>query len=181
MKNFYLRPTQFGFFLSLIFLQIFNPTTQAQITFTAKDSVLAYNKIFRFGVNLGYYPPWTTEELANLAGGNPALGIKGIGATTARPGIAESLLETYGYDALIPTYETLYQRGMRDMNAIVGEPSDAHRDYAFHCPNKQSIMFRNMYEPIWDGGLNGTPVNENNYYALYLWKAVNKYKKYEYW
>jgi Secretion system C-terminal sorting domain len=178
MKNFYLSLTKFFCILALFLGQCLGTNAQTPVTFTANDSVLRYDKVFRFGVNLGYYPPWTTEELANLAGGNPALGIKGIGATTSRPSIEEFLLETYGYDALIPTYEALYQRGMRDLNAIVGGPSDAHRDYAYHCPDKRSIMFRNMYEPIWDGGLNGTPVNENNYYALYLWKAVNKYKKY---
>jgi hypothetical protein len=178
MKNDYLNLKQSCFLVLFIAGFLFCHSTQAQVNFTANDKVLPYDKVFRFGVNLGYYPPWTTEELANLAGGNPALGIKGIGATTARPSIGEFLLESYGYDALVPTYEALYQRGMRDLNAIVGEPSEGHRDYAFHCPTKKTIMFRNMYEPIWDGGLNGTPVNENNYYALYLWKAVNTYKKY---
>jgi hypothetical protein len=178
MKNFYLKPSKIGSFLLLILLQIFNPTTQAQITFTAKDSVLAYNKVFRFGVNLGYYPPWTTEQLGGLAAGDPALGLKGVGANTARPGLEEFLLEQYGYDALVPTFESLYQRGIRDMNVIIGGPSDAHRDYAYHCPDKRSELFANLYEPIWDGGANGTPVNENNYYALYLWKAVKQYKKY---
>ena len=178
MKNDYLNSKPLRFVCLFIAAFLLSQNTQAQVNFTANDRVLPYDKVFRFGVNLGYYPPWSTEELANLAGGNPALGIKGIGATTARPSIAESLLESFGYDALIPTYEALYQRGLRDLNAIVGEPSEAHRDYAFHCPTNKTIMFRNMYEPIWDGGLNGTPVNENNYYALYLWKAVNKYKKY---
>jgi hypothetical protein len=186
MKNFHLSLTRHLCILLFILGQFINANAQTPITFTANDSVLRYDKVFRFGVNLGYYPPWTTEELANLAGGNPMYNVKGIGATTARPGIAEKLLEEYGYDALIGTYETLYQRGMRDLNAIVGEPYEgdvntnrpSHRDNAFHCPNKQSIMFKNMYEPIWDGGLNGTPVNDNNYYALYLWKAVTKYKKY---
>jgi hypothetical protein len=178
MKNFYPLSKQFRFICILIVGFLFSQNIQAQVNYTANDRVLPYDKVFRFGVNLGYYPPWTTEELANLAGGNPALGIKGIGATTARPSVAEFLLEDFGYNALVPTYEALYQRGMRDLNAIVGEPSEAHRDYAYHCPTKRTIMFRNMYEPIWDGGLNGTPVNENNYYALYLWKAVNTYKKY---
>jgi hypothetical protein len=178
MKNEYPSSKQLRFICFFIVGFLFSHNTQAQVNFTANDRVLQYDKVFRFGVNLGYYPPWTTEELANLAGGNPALGIKGVGATTARPSIEEFLLESYGYNSLVPTYEALYQRGMRDLNAIVGGPSEGHRDYAYHCPNNRSTMFRNMYEPIWDGGLNGTPVNENNYYALYLWKAVNQYKKY---
>jgi Secretion system C-terminal sorting domain len=178
MKKRYLSYLRLGLILLFILAHYTSQVVQAQITFTANDKVLNYNKVFRFGVNLGYYPPWTTEQLGGLAAGDPSLGLKGIGANTARPGLEEFLLETYGYDALIPTFESLYQRGMRDFNVIVGGPSDAHRDYAYHCPNKKTTMFRNMYEPIWDNGENGTPVNDNNYYALYLWKSVNKYKKY---
>jgi Secretion system C-terminal sorting domain len=178
MKNFHLSLTRHLCILMIIWGQFMSANAQTPITFTANDSVLRYNKVFRFGVNLGYYPPWTTEQLGGLAAGDPTLGLKGVGANTARPGLEEFLLETYGYDALIPTFESLYQRGIRDMNVIIGGPSDAHRDYAYHCPSKRSDLFANLYEPIWDGGLNGTPVNENNYYALYLWKAVNKYKKY---
>lgn len=181
MKNFYINSRRLGCLSTLIFLSFFQPTTQAQITFTANDSVLSYNKVFRFGVNMGYYPGWTTEQLGNLAAGNPAIGVKGIGATTTRPGLYEEILETYGYDALIPVYDSLYKLGLRDMNVFVGGPSGAHRDYNSYCssnPNIKSALFSNLYEPIWDGGANGTPVNENNYYALYLWKTVNKYKKY---
>jgi hypothetical protein len=178
MKNFHLSLTRHLCILMIILGQFTSANAQTPITFTAKDSVLRYDKVFRFGVNLGYYPPWTTEQLGGLAAGDPALGLKGVGANTARPGLEEFLLETYGYDALIPTFESLYQRGIRDMNVIIGGPSDAHRDYAYHCPSKRSDLFANLYEPIWDGGANGTPVNENNYYALYLWKTVNKYKKY---
>jgi hypothetical protein len=140
----------------IILGQFTSANAQTPITFTAKDSVLRYDKVFRFGVNLGYYPPWTTEQLGGLAAGGPALGLKGVGANTARPGLEEFLLETYGYDALIPTFESLYQRGIRDMNVIIGGPSDAHRDYAYHCPSKRSDLFANLYEPIWDGGANGT-------------------------
>ncbi len=178
MKNAHQSLVRLGFISLLIFSQYFNSNIEAQITFTANDSVLSYNKVFRFGVNLGYYPPWTTEQLGALAAGDPSLGLKGVGTNTARPGVEEWILEAFGYDALIPTFESLYQRGIREMNVIVGGPSEGHRDYAYHCPGKRSDLFGNLYEPIWDGGANGTPINENNYYALYLWKAVNKYKKY---
>ncbi|HHB79434.1 MAG TPA: T9SS type A sorting domain-containing protein, partial [Saprospiraceae bacterium] len=33
----------------------------------------------------------------------------------------------------------------------------------------------NMYAPIWDNGENGTPVNDTNYYALYLYKTIQMY------
>ncbi|MEM0994937.1 MAG: T9SS type A sorting domain-containing protein, partial [Bacteroidota bacterium] len=32
--------------------------------------------------------------------------------------------------------------------------------------------------PIWDGGANGTPYNDDNYYAAYLYKTVTLYKDY---
>ena len=39
-------------------------------------------------------------------------------------------------------------------------------------------VFANLYLPIWDGGANGTPVNDNNHYALYLYKMVSIYGDY---
>lgn len=36
-------------------------------------------------------------------------------------------------------------------------------------------MFRNMYEPIWDNGANGTLVNEKNVFALYVYKTALAY------
>jgi hypothetical protein len=35
-----------------------------------------------------------------------------------------------------------------------------------------------MFTPIWDGGANGTPVNDANYYALYVYKTVTRYRSY---
>ena len=40
------------------------------------------------------------------------------------------------------------------------------------------MLFQNMYTPVWDGGANGTPVNDNNYFALYVYKTVMQYKQY---
>ena len=46
-------------------------------------------------------------------------------------------------------------------------------------------MFDNLYKPIWDNGENGTPVNDANPYALYVWKIATTYKglikTYEVW
>jgi Secretion system C-terminal sorting domain/Putative metal-binding motif/Fibronectin type III domain len=65
---------------------------------------------------------------------------------------------------------------------VVGYPSEAHRDQTMYCPGVKSDMFANMYLPIWDGGLNGTPYNDDNYYAAYLYKVVSTYGwKVKYW
>ncbi len=150
----------------------------AQVNYTANTRVIPYDSSFRYGVNMGYYPNWTSEQLGHLSAGKASLGLKGVGINTARPALYEEILETFGYNALVPTFESFYQSGIRDMTVIVGGPSGPHRDYTQYCPGKFSDVFANLYEPIWDNGANGTPVNENNYYALYLWKMANSYKKY---
>ena len=61
---------------------------------------------------------------------------------------------------------------MKDNTLIVGFAHPDHADPVQHCPGVQSDMFANLYEPIFDGGLNGTPVNENNYFARYMWDLL---------
>lgn len=150
----------------------------AQVNYTANDRIVPYDGSFRYGVNMGYYPNWTSEQLGHIAAGNTTLGLKGVGINTSRPALYEENLETFGYNALVPTFESFYQSGIRDMTVIIGGPSGPHRDYTQYCPGTFSDVFANLYEPIWDGGANGTPVNDKNYYALYLWKMATTYKKY---
>ena len=50
-------------------LDIVVPTT-SQLDFTANDSIIPYSGYFRPGVNLKFYPGWTDEQLADIAGGN---------------------------------------------------------------------------------------------------------------
>ena len=82
---------------------------------------------------------------------------------------------------VIEKYKTLTDKyyeelGMGEHTAIVGFPSPTHRDPVQYCPGIQSELFANMYTPIWDGGANGTPYNDDNYYAAYLYKTVSEYK-----
>jgi hypothetical protein len=154
----------------------------AQINYTANDpgSIPSYNNHFLFGTNMGYYgPTWDDMSVADIAAGNPAKNVKGAGAKTLRPSLYEGFLETWGYDVRLIQFAHYASLGVQDNTVFLGLPaSDAHRD-----PNNyggcadQSNLFKNMYEPIWDGGLNGTPVNENNYYALYVYKTVTRYKQ----
>lgn len=164
--------------LSFVLLFCLFGQITAQVAYTAKDIVTPYSEGFRPGSNLGYFPPWTDEDLANIAAGNPELGIKGVGVKAIRPGLFESFVEEWGYELRLPTYEHFDKLDFKDNTLIVGFPSEAHRDTTFYCDEHRSEMFANLYEPIWDNGENGTPVNENNYYALYLYKIVNLYGKY---
>ncbi len=150
----------------------------SQVTYTAKDVVQPYTGYFRPGANLGYNPPWDDAELADIAAGNPALGIQGVGVKAIRPALYETVLDIYGYDLRVPTFQHYDNLGLKDNTCIVGFPVDWHRDLTEYCPGEFSELFGGMYLPIWDNGENGTPVNDDNYYALYLYKTVTLYKDY---
>jgi PKD repeat protein len=150
--------------------------TYGQINYTANNVVPPFNGTFLQGTNFGVYAGFSDESLGILAGGNDS--IPGAGVQTIRPLLPENFLEIYGYDLRIPTFKFYDSLGLKDHTAIVGYPIENHRDKNQYCPGAQSELFANLYEPIWDGGLNGTPVNENNFYAVYLWKTATRYKDY---
>ena len=145
----------------------------AQPAFTANDQVNDYPGPFAYGANLGNYPPWTNAEVADIGLGNGSL--PGIGLDVFRGSLPEHFLETWGYDIRLPDYQHFAQLGATENLAFVGFPGAAHQSEEVFC-TEPSQLFANIYEPIWDGGANGTPVNEDNPYALYLWKTVNQYK-----
>ncbi|MEM8527099.1 MAG: T9SS type A sorting domain-containing protein [Bacteroidota bacterium] len=168
---------------------IFTLSNQAQINYTANDRVAKYEGDFRFGMNQGYFPPWNDKQLAEIAAGNPARDIPGVGVNALRPALPEWLMEIYGYDFRKSTYEYYESLGITDNTVIVEAPADWHRDLYNYCgngnDNDKSRLFANLYSPIWDNGENGTPVNDTNYLALYLYKTVSIYKDhikfYEIW
>jgi len=144
----------------------------AQINFTAKDQVPDYNGKFRFGVNPGYHgSDWGDEDLADIAAGEA-----GVGAF--RASLPEFFLEQWGYDVEIDDFQHYQSVGMEDHVAFIGYPTDEHQEETFYCPNHQSELFSNMYLDIWDGGANGTPVNDENHYALYVYRMVTTYQDY---
>ena len=103
---------------------------------------------------------------------------KGIGLKAHRPAMPEFFFEAWGYDIRIADFEHFDGLDIRENVAFIGYPSDEHRESTMHCPDIQSEVFANLYEPIWDNGANETPVNEDNYYALYIYKMVTVYKDY---
>ncbi|MEL6867659.1 MAG: hypothetical protein AAFP19_24755, partial [Bacteroidota bacterium] len=150
----------------------------AQINYTAQDQVPPFQGDFGYGSNMGYYPPWTDEELADFAAGNSAKGIPGVGVNTLRPALFEWFLEQWGYDIRLDAFAHYRDLGIRDVVCFIGYPSEEHRGTDEFCPGSQTAVFKNLYTDIWDDGANGTPVNDENYYALYLYKMVSLYKDY---
>ena len=115
----------------------------AQVNYTAKDQVTIYNDVFLFGSNFGYNPPWQDEDLANIAAGNPALGIDGVGVKSSRPTLPGWFMEEYGYDFRLNTYQHYADLGLRDNVCIVGFPSDNQKETDQPCNGIQSEMFDN--------------------------------------
>ncbi len=150
----------------------------AQVNYNAQTVNPPYTGVFRPGVNTGFFPLWSNQELGDIIAGNPANGVKGVGGKVTRPVLAESVLEIFGYDLLIDDFEYWQSLGMGEFTATLTGPVDWHRDLTEYCPGNTSELFRNLYTPIWDGGTNGTPYNDENYFAAYVYKTVSMYNQY---
>lgn len=148
----------------------------AQPSFTAKDTIPPYNYDFGFGVNMGAYQGWTDDKLANIAVGHPELDIEGVGINALRLSLPENFVEEWGYDIRKDVFEHYSRIGSKDNVVFVGFPKEEHRDITNYCPNGPSLVFDRLFEPIWDNGENGTPVNDENHYAIYIYNLVNMYK-----
>lgn len=154
----------------------------AQVTYTALDhgSIYPYPFPYLYGINSGSFDnSWDDKSLADLAAGNPAKNVEGVGAKTFRPPLPGYFMDFWGWDIRIPEFQHYQSLGVRDNTIILGWPVEEQRDRnRYNGCADESRMFANMYEPIWDNGENGTPVNDNNYYALYVYNIVSRYKGY---
>ncbi len=154
------------------------PALKAQVNYTANDLVRPYTGGFRAGVNFDVYRGFSDEDLALLAAGSDTYGVAGVNAKAIRPAFFENFAELFGYDSRLPAFRLYDSLGLQDNTLIIGFPSDAHRDPTRYCADNPSTVFKNLNSPIWDNGENGTPVNDTNYYALYVWKTAQRYHKY---
>jgi hypothetical protein len=163
----------------------------AQVTTTANNSVPPYNTEFLYGTNPGYYNSnWSDIALANIAKGNGTLGCN---MKSLRPPLPHEFLDRYGYNIRVTEFNHYKAIGMKDHTIFLGayfnpassDPAyvdflkrtmDSTKYQGGACGFPQS--YKKLYEPIWDGGANGTPVNENNPFALYVYKTVSTYKGY---
>ncbi|MCP3933059.1 MAG: T9SS type A sorting domain-containing protein [Bacteroidetes bacterium] len=127
---------------------------------------------------MGYYEGWSDEQLADIAIGNTAVQQAGLGITALRPSLPESFLEHWGYDIRAEAFRHYKSLGVTENTLIIGFPSEDHRDTTFYCNEKRSRLFANLYLDIWDDGEFGTPVNDLNYYALYIYNLAQFYGKY---
>jgi hypothetical protein len=162
-----IRPTHL-ILLNQLLLLIFLPCQQVlSQTKTANEYVKPYTENFMYGNNMGYYGgAWKDEQLAEL--------INKAGGRTLRPTLPDHFIEKYGINVRLNTFNyytgTL---GMKEIVCFVEGPSDAHRDKTIYAGNTvSSKLFANLYQPVWN--VDGT-VNQNNYYAYYIYRLVQAY------
>ncbi len=151
---------------------------QAQVTYTANTQVEPLNDDFRYGVNPGWFANWGNLDttLANISAGVPAQGIEGAGTNAWRAALFEHFVNKFGYDIrdyAFDHYETL---GMTNHTVFVEGASSASSDPTMYCANDTTVLFDNLYLDIWDGGANGTPYNDSNNFAKYIYETVSEYK-----
>ncbi|MEZ4949264.1 MAG: T9SS type A sorting domain-containing protein [Saprospiraceae bacterium] len=141
----------------------------------ANEIVAAYDAEFGFGANVGTYNGWRDENLANIAAGYEPLNIDGLGLNTLRQWLPEWFLEYWGYDIRKDVYNYYASIDIKNLAVFIGDASDAHKDPMEYCPGNENFSFKNLYEPIWDFGVNGTPVNDSNYFASYCYRLATIY------
>ena len=156
--------------LTTLLIYFFFNSVYGQINYTAHDIIPTYQGGFHFGINPGAHPGWTDDQLGDIS--------REIGINTFRPTLPESFLAYWGYDIRLDVFQHYDAIGLEDNTVFIGYPAFEHKEDTMHCPGAYSETFANLYEPIWDGGLNGTPVNEENYYASYCYKMAQTYKDY---
>ena len=167
------------YIILLILSPIIYNNTLAQVSYTANTQTPVLNDDFRYGVNPGWFANWGNLDttLANISAGVPAQGIEGAETNAWRAALFEHFVNQYGYDIrdyAFDHYETL---GMTNHTVFLEGASAASSDDNIYCSSGDTtLLFENLYEDIWDGGANGTPYNDDNYYAKYVYETVSEYK-----
>ncbi|MEP7278893.1 MAG: T9SS type A sorting domain-containing protein [Bacteroidota bacterium] len=171
MKQFY----TLSLLLCFSFIQV-----SAQVSFNANSAggVPTYTGNYLFGSNAGYYQSWNIFAMADIAAGNPGRNISGAGIKSMHQPLPEQFFADWGYDVYLNLFAYYNRLGIKDNTIWFEGPTAAHKDNTVYpgCTTP-SLLWSNLYEPIWDGGANGTPVNENNYLALYVYNTVTRYKQ----
>jgi hypothetical protein len=118
------------------------------------------------GVNTGYFPPeWTDQKQIALA--------REYGCRTLRTGLFHNVLEQWGYDEKREALLFARQQGIVNVVGILGYPSLQAQDTANQCQGNTATTFKGLYLPVWKGP---SAINEQNTYALYVWKVANTFK-----
>ena len=174
-------------YVSLLVAFVISLSSFGQINYTAHDSIIPYQGAFGYGTNAGWFPPHSNWQVSSLAAGDANLGLTGAGCRSIRGAIPHDYVTNYGLTADLNYWQHNQAVGLRDNVAFIGFPHSSMEDPHLSCggvtcpvhalPHKPG-NFSGLYLPIWDGGANGTPVNESNTYAKYVYDIATTYKDY---
>jgi hypothetical protein len=130
-----------------------------------------YTGQFQYGLNPGYYGNgWTDTGVYQLC--------YDAGCRSARNSLPDYFLAQWGPTIRVNTFKhTVDNLQFRQITTFLGGPRDEWRSTEMFA-GKQSKLWQGLYEPIWDNGENGTPVNDANRFAVYIWLVVNNYGQY---
>ena len=169
---------QIYLFITLLFLAVADAGAQVNFNANNPGSIPPYTNNYLFGSNNGYYQSWNIYALADIEAGNPDRNIKGAGIKSLHTPLPEQFLSDWGYDIYLNVFAYYNRLGITDNTVWFETPIAAHKDNTVYpgCTDP-SLVWSNLYTPIWDGGANGTPVNEDNYLALYIYNTVTRYKQ----
>src|SRR5690349_14908697 len=169
MKNLFFPFTKKFLLLSTVII-VFFQTLNAQVpNANSFSSQVNYTGFYRYGVNQGYYPGWSSENTATIATGSAASNVKGVGVKSFRIPLYDDFLMQWGVTVEVGKFQAYAALGADDNTAFIGSPDASHRDPTWYPGSpEQSKTFKNLYEPIWLDAAQ-TQINPNNYYAKYLY------------
>lgn len=160
---------------------------QSQVNYSAHDTVTPYQGSFGYGTNAGYFPPHTNVQISSLAAGDSVTSTLGAGSRSIRGAIPHDYITTWGLNADLAYWQHNDRVGLKDNVAFIGFPHSTAEDPHLACggvgcpvhnlPHKPG-NFTGLYLPIWDNGANGTPINDSNTYAKYVYDIATTYKDY---
>jgi hypothetical protein len=138
---------------------------------SANEGVAPYTAGFQYGLNPGYYGNgWNDSSIYQLC--------FDAGCRSARNTLPDTFLALWGATIRLSTFQHITQDlQFREITTFLEEPRAAWRDPAVY-DGAQSKLWQGMYDAIWDNGENGTPVNDSNRFAVYMWTVVNTYGPY---
>ncbi len=125
---------------------------------------------FRFGMNFGYVPGFTNQDMATLA--------HGVGANGSRLSFPESFFAQWGYDIEVANnqaYQTIEQ--LTSNVAFLSGPTRDHSSAPASVSDDELVYWipNDLYAPIF---LADGTVNPANSWATYVQKTVSTYKDY---
>jgi hypothetical protein len=134
----------------------------------ANTSVRPYTATFQYGLNPGYYGNgWDDQGIFELC--------FAAGCRSARTSLPDAFLAQWGPTIRVNTYHyAINNLQFQEITTFLGQPRAAWRDPNYY-DGYQSNLWQSLYEPIWDNGENGTPVNDANRFAVYMWTVVANY------